>query len=78
MSKNPTYGPNQAGIGEQCSNGPWLEDYTCPGCYKDVEDIDAKECSECGAPIKCFKEMRPYAVCEIRDVEEEDQDEESD
>jgi hypothetical protein len=66
-----TYGTMDAKPGDQCSNSPWIDYFTTPCCYQDVED-GTTECPSCGAPIECRYEQQPVAICTIRDPEDDD------
>lgn len=51
-----------AAIGDRCSNGAYVERWTCPNCYHD-HDAEVSRCAGCGAGLICSIENEPHAYC---------------
>lgn len=64
------FGKMQAPRGERCTNPGQDTRFTTPCCYADVSE-DATMCPDCGAPIECFVEQEPVAVCRIADADDD-------
>lgn len=69
------FGLMEAKRGDRCTNAHTERRFTTPCCYTDM-DGKADQCPTCGAPIECFVEMVPEAVCRIADEDDEEDDEE--
>jgi hypothetical protein len=52
--------------GDRCSNGPHVEIWTCPDCYRDHFE-EVSKCAGCGIALICTIEKPPIAVCTIAD-----------
>ncbi len=58
--------------GEACTNGPDMEEWTCPNCYESHFE-EVTECVKCGAKLLCTWETQQVARCAIADPDEHEE-----
>jgi len=65
-------------VGDQLTNTPWDNRYTCPECYHDHHK-SVTVCEGCGVALECTIERVPVYTCTVvspgaGNAEDEDED----
>lgn len=59
-------------IAQNCSNSGVSDHWTCPGCYKDLNDVQPGStviCDKCGNAVECTLRHEPTCHSRIVPVE---------